>query len=165
MQKWNYMHFCLFTLAVLLSNSYPPPQLHPFTFFCFFYFPVPLGMAFASADRQWCVFVHVKHHHFSIFSVFRIYFYLLPFIIIRRVGVVTGLATSLPRRYKVRFDESGVEEFVTVWLRMLFEDIASLSPPLEQGPLLFNDLRYLTSARWHNALRQWRIPRMYQIKL
>mmetsp|Transcript_425 Transcript_425/g.635 ORF Transcript_425/g.635 Transcript_425/m.635 type:complete len:155 (-) Transcript_425:445-909(-) len=78
------MHFCLFTLAVLLSNSYPPPQLHPFTFFCFFYFPVPLGMAFASADRQW------------------------------RVGVVTGLATSLPRRYKVRFDESGVEEFVTV---------------------------------------------------
>jgi len=27
---------------------------------------------------------------------------------------VTGLATSLPRRYKVRFDESGVEEFVTV---------------------------------------------------
>mmetsp|Transcript_27086 Transcript_27086/g.45510 ORF Transcript_27086/g.45510 Transcript_27086/m.45510 type:complete len:105 (+) Transcript_27086:1392-1706(+) len=41
-------------------------------------------MAFASADRQW------------------------------RAGVVTGLATSLPRRYKVRFDESGVEEFVTV---------------------------------------------------
>mmetsp|Transcript_31854 Transcript_31854/g.55945 ORF Transcript_31854/g.55945 Transcript_31854/m.55945 type:complete len:424 (+) Transcript_31854:38-1309(+) len=27
-------------------------------------------------------------------------------------GVITGLATSLPRRYKVRFDDSGIEEFV-----------------------------------------------------
>mmetsp|Transcript_25921 Transcript_25921/g.62444 ORF Transcript_25921/g.62444 Transcript_25921/m.62444 type:complete len:410 (-) Transcript_25921:220-1449(-) len=41
-------------------------------------------MAFASADHLW------------------------------HTATVTGLATSLPRRYKVRFDESGVEEFVTV---------------------------------------------------
>mmetsp|Transcript_27544 Transcript_27544/g.38279 ORF Transcript_27544/g.38279 Transcript_27544/m.38279 type:complete len:439 (-) Transcript_27544:78-1394(-) len=41
-------------------------------------------MAFASADRQW------------------------------HSATVTGLATSLPRRYKVRFDDTSIEEFLPV---------------------------------------------------